>query len=375
MVEGTNEVAAGKLIFQEIVHGEGDQSFVEYNVELVEAVNKEKSTGVVINPRSCLTGNLAFLSVMLGKEDFETWWCNFCEGYRTEFQQKGQVFEAWTIKKLMQQHQKNVSEELTGTARMGVRRLPHLKEGTIVILPGLHGLLGIGNQIVNYNTYDRIDQRIERITPEELLLCKTKPKNEELIRKEEANKDVWMNSVDGGLKLKQSQQEYKVFVKALCAPVSAQEKKKKKSDLHDSIKALESDLDGFGNRIKEYKNQTKAAKKKLEALRKQRKRAEHSLYGRVEKILAEYNIKRAAYHGGDLNGVNTIRFMDKAKEIMEKNEATLLVGAQERQYSSIRDQEALQGCEASPPALEQGLLHDERKGPDCRVLRSDPGPN
>ena len=67
MVLGMNEIAAGKLIFKEIIHQDCDEIIREYAVELVEEVDKAQSTGVVKNPRSFLTGDLAFLSILLGR--------------------------------------------------------------------------------------------------------------------------------------------------------------------------------------------------------------------------------------------------------------------------------------------------------------------
>ena len=86
-----------------------------------------------------------------------------------QFAEEGRRFERWTIQKLKEQHDKNLRDGLKGIDRMGVGRAPFLKEGTLVIFPGLHGLIGIGNQIVDY-LYDQIDKEIEPITPEELVL-------------------------------------------------------------------------------------------------------------------------------------------------------------------------------------------------------------
>ena len=79
MVNVMNEIASGKLIFNEIVHEEDGKVIKDYQIELVAEVKLANSTGVVKNPRSFLTDDLAFPSIMLGNENFETWWCNFCK--------------------------------------------------------------------------------------------------------------------------------------------------------------------------------------------------------------------------------------------------------------------------------------------------------
>ena len=103
MVEGMNDIAFGKLIFGKTLHEEGGITVGEYNVDLVQLVNQNASTGMVVNPKSYLTGDLAFLTVVLGKEGFEGWWCNFCKGYRTNWQTKGALFEPWSMAELINQ--------------------------------------------------------------------------------------------------------------------------------------------------------------------------------------------------------------------------------------------------------------------------------
>ena len=137
--------------------------------QLVESVDQNASSGIVINPRSYLTGDLAFLAVVLGKEGFEGWWCNFCKGYRTNWKTKGALFEPWSMTELIDQAVKNTLQQLKGSDRMGVKEKTNLTDGTIVIYPGLHGLLGIGNQLVNY-FFDMLDKEIEPVPPDELLL-------------------------------------------------------------------------------------------------------------------------------------------------------------------------------------------------------------
>ena len=324
MVNGMNEIAAGKLIFNEIVHEEGDMELKEYKVELVETVDEASSTGVIKNPRSYLTGDLAFLSIMLGKENFEGWWCNFCKGYRPNWQQKGCSFQPWSITKLIAQALKNEVEDLAGTDRMGVGSMPVLKEGTTVIFPGLHGLLGIGNQLLNY-TFDVIDQYIEPIAPDELLLQSSVPQNESLIEEEKTNKEIWINSIDEGMVLDALKLEHKELTKTKATTVQEKaEKRLKKKDLGDRIKAMDAVLAGFETRVKEYEKQITDAKKGIKALQIKRKKLEDSLYHRVELVLAKYKIKRGAFHGGDLNGVNIIRFMNEAEDIMDEICAKLI---------------------------------------------------
>ena len=169
MIQGMNEISAGKLIFGVKIHDDRQPAVTEYHVELVEDVDKASSNGVVVNPRSYLTGNLAFLAYVLRKEGFEGWWCSFCKGCLPDWQVKRVKFDTWTMAALKDQHELNLNNQLTGAERMGVKSATELDDGTIVIFPGLHGLLGIGNQLVKY-LFDRTDVHIEPIQQDELLL-------------------------------------------------------------------------------------------------------------------------------------------------------------------------------------------------------------
>ena len=70
--------------------------------------------------------------------------------------------------KLVAQAKRNKDKELKGTDRMGVR-CKTLLRSAIVTCPGLHWLLGIGNQLRRY-IFDRIDFDIEPLGADELLL-------------------------------------------------------------------------------------------------------------------------------------------------------------------------------------------------------------
>jgi hypothetical protein len=332
MIEGMNTVGKGKLIFNETLHEDDKKVVTEYTVDLVEAVDEEQSSGIVINPTSFLTRDLAFLAVVLGKENFAGWWCCFCKGYQPDWQKKGAKFDLWSMKELVQQALRNEEEELGGADRMGVKLATQLDDSVLVVFPGLHALLGIGNQLINF-LCDRVDKDIEPIEADELLLRESVPKTEVLILEETVVRDIWIESIDGGMMLTELEEKFKVLKKELAKksvkknklPVEAvAEKTKEKEDIGDRIKAMKAVLSGFATRIDKYEQLISKANKELKALRKSRKKLEASLYHRIEVVLAEYNIKRGAYHGGDLNGVNIIRLMKEADGIMDNICADLI---------------------------------------------------
>ena len=95
-------------------------------------MDKDGSTGIVENARSFLTGDLAFLD----KDNMEGWWCNFCKGYRLDWQTKGCSFDPWTMEVLVEQVGQNARDGLTGADRMDVKVKTKLYGATIVVYPG-----------------------------------------------------------------------------------------------------------------------------------------------------------------------------------------------------------------------------------------------
>jgi hypothetical protein len=87
------------------------------------------------------------------------------------------------------------------------------------------------------------------------------------------------------------------------------------------------------------------AKEKLDALRKIHKSTHSSVYNGIERILKEYKILLAAYHGGDFNNVNIITLMQKLV-IYHKLGSSLAAKSMtywDLQYCST--------CEAAPPFI------------------------
>jgi len=214
MIQGMNEISSGKLIFGVTLHEDRKPVVNEYHTELVEDVNECNSTGVVVNPGSHLTGDLAFFAHVLGQEGFEGWWYNFCKGYHPNWQVKGFKFDTWMMAALKAQHELNLNKQLTEANRMGVKSATELKDGTIVIFPELHGLLGIGNQLVKY-FFNRMDLHIWSIQKDEQLLWESIPQNEVLLEEERTNKQIRVNLEDGGKKLKVQKIEFKRLKKLL----------------------------------------------------------------------------------------------------------------------------------------------------------------
>jgi hypothetical protein len=81
-----------------------------------------------------------------------------CMHYKPEWQEKPEnVMQEIDIGDLIKQHDANKKHKHTGADMKGVREVPYLKEGTSVIFPCLHGMLGVGNAIMDF-FFDEIDR-------------------------------------------------------------------------------------------------------------------------------------------------------------------------------------------------------------------------
>jgi hypothetical protein len=60
------------------------------------------------------------------------------------------------------------------------------------------------------------------------------------------------------------------------------------------------------------------SKKKLANCREERGKPEASILADIELLLEKYNVSRAAYHGGDYNGVSCRRLVGNCGEIVEE---------------------------------------------------------
>ena len=218
------------------------------------------------------------------------------------------------IDELIRQHAVNVSNNNTGTAKKGVKEDPHLKKGTVVIYPCLHGMLGVGNAIMDF-FFDEIDRFVEPITRAELAVRESIPNNKLLLEEEEHSLSVWDAAPEGGKEVKRLGKEMKEMVKKILRPIT-QEMHNQLLDMESRIKALTEVRKKMTNNIAKLTEEISDAKKKLEAFRKKRKVTNSSIYNGVENIFKFYKIVRAAYHGGDFNGVNIITLMQKSEQIM-----------------------------------------------------------
>ena len=139
-----------------------------------------------------MVGDLKFLSMMLGKENFDTIWCYLCNLRNTQWQKKGHARgELWTLEALRTQAKKVLMQHLDGTARMGVREEPYFDIPVWrYIWPLLHMLIGLGNDILNY-LVDVLDNEIQALSPKEIRTKQEVKDLESEIQDLMATKEAW----------------------------------------------------------------------------------------------------------------------------------------------------------------------------------------
>jgi hypothetical protein len=64
--------------------------------------------------------------------------------------------------------------------------------------------------------------------------------------------------------------------------------------------------------------------KKIESYREERGKPEASIVAEIEEHLEKYHASRAAYHGGDFNGVSCRKIVSNAKKVCDEVREILL---------------------------------------------------
>ena len=129
LITGINAIENGVLVF------ETDGQSLSIDLVSKDLVS-ESANKLVIRPISFLSGDLAFLAYMMGKENFSPAWCNWCSLSKQEWQEETciPVDEAklWSVESIGAQVCKNTSINFgpgtmkTDVRMKGVRRAPRL---------------------------------------------------------------------------------------------------------------------------------------------------------------------------------------------------------------------------------------------------------
>ena len=144
-----------------------------------------------------MVGDLKFLSMMLGKVDFDSYWCYLCMLSHPDWQQKGYASdgELWTLDKLKKQAE--IAKTKDGKERKGVREDPYFDIPVErFIWPILHTLIGIGNNILKY-LVDIVENEIQHIPPKEMQVKRKLKELEDQLEEQREVRDDWDSVNDG----------------------------------------------------------------------------------------------------------------------------------------------------------------------------------
>ena len=324
LAEGINTIEASTLIFTETEYDKDGGKRSIMIITLVDitdpATTNMDSRSLSIRPTSYLCGDLAFLAIMVGKENFSSQWCNWCMFTKADWQQVCDMNDdkLWDIDKIKQQVDANVADQKKGVDMKGVRSYP------LLIIPisrcifsGLHAGIGIGNRLIEY-LEAFIDVDVEQISHEEFQIrgekIATAQKKEDLTEERKA----WMTSPDGEKKLQSNKNRIKrldIELKRGCDVTTTAAKISEKEKLVIVNEKLTKVRDAFTTDMKRLNKHLKEANDKLDKFTKTRHIGEDSLYTSVDKIFQKFGANRAHYFGRKFEGVDIRKIMTSSDQL------------------------------------------------------------
>ena len=167
-----NELAKGiNAIERDEVNFHQNKETKKWECTLVSKEEEHPDDDIQVDVLTYMIGDLKFLSVMLGKENFEGLWCFLCQLYHDDWKEHGHAAgNFWDLDELRRQAEKVKTEVLDGKDRKGVREDPYFDIPVDhYIWPVLHILIGIGNAILAY-LVDIVENEIQQLPPKELIL-------------------------------------------------------------------------------------------------------------------------------------------------------------------------------------------------------------
>ena len=318
LVEGINTIEECDILFS--YASEDDDKDTNTLILNLTPTHRHVST-FYVKPTSFLAGDLAFLAVIMGKEDFSSSWCNWCKYSKAEWQVDCDVNindMLWDINGINFQVDCNVARCFTDARIRGVRSSPKsLIPFSRIIFSGLHAGIGIGNRLIDH-LEEFIDVDVENISHEEFQLRSSKESSENDIKHFRDLKQVWTKSPDGGRLLQKKRGRIKrldVELNQSLDEASIAIKSAEKNSLNCDINTLIISRDEYTKQISRLDCILKDAKSKLDLFTKNRRGGEESLYTSVDRIFQKIGANRAHYFGRVFEGVDIRKIMAKSDDL------------------------------------------------------------
>jgi hypothetical protein len=270
-----------------------------------------------------LIGDLKFLFMVLGRANYCGSWCLYCKLKQAEWTEMHKSLDGihcgadvWTIDGLMATTIPDRQPETEGANLLQGQKEPPLWDFIPicnVIPPGLHALLGIGNDVFN-KFLDWLDSRIEKLSFDEIAARNMALVTAIIVDESEALFEAKKEELAAIV------QQRKDVNKALKARGLAPTLKQQLQAQKETIKQQESEARDHKNGCNERLENAKAAKTsaalKEGETRKKRGHSEKCVRTAIEsEIFPLWLIKFSAYHGGDMEGPSVRRMMENGKEL------------------------------------------------------------
>ena len=320
---GVNRVVSSQVKFTE---QDGKRSSVLVGLTYNEATNLQMQPLWYCTPESFISGDLAFLCMIMGKEGYEGDWCYLCDLFHTDWQELNhKLGTEWTTQGIETRHTENVQSKAKWTHKGGVKERPYFRsvKNQNVFFSVLHAMMGLGNNCVDY-LVDYIEQHIENLPQEEVGLKNSVTVLMQRLAECRAACDAWESTEEG--------KQWKGIGNKISYRISCLESGKgdldkyrrelaqlrvRQLELNEIRKPLADEVDGLVNELSDVKEEIKR-------MRANRKSDDTSLYTAVDEILEKHKIFRSAYHSGQINGVGIKLLMDNAESIMDDVEELML---------------------------------------------------
>ena len=331
LVKGINKLCAGKVKFDKNEEtGTWTATIIDKDHPNFNDGSKNVKDVVIF-----MVGDLKYYYQMLGKEGMTRHWCYLCKLRYEEWQEAVHALgEEWDLQKLLEWAA--ASAGLSGTDRMGSKESPYFDiEVWNYIWPLLHWLIGIGNAVLKL-VVNFADTEVQHKPARQIRLQEDVKELDNLIAEQQGAMELFdgdgpnsgkeeikrlkllrRDAVDSLEELNEvaEDEEYETDDQLEEDRVELNNRVK---DLGRQIVDLEDERREIQGMINEWKEDREKKIEQIAALTRARKTDEDSVYSGIDRILQTYDIIRAAYHGGDLNGVDIRTLMDNATEIMEK---------------------------------------------------------
>ena len=147
LMEGINTIEESDVVFSYA----SDADDAELIINL--APSNRHTSSFSLKPTSFLAGDLAFLAVIMGKENFSSSWCNWCKLSKVEWQNACPLSDdmLWDINEIKLQADCNVENGFRDAGMKGVWSSPMSSiPFSRIIFSGLHAAIGIGNRIIHH---------------------------------------------------------------------------------------------------------------------------------------------------------------------------------------------------------------------------------